>query len=79
MPNSDNIWVVRDKDGPGWAVKREGESNPVSRHEKKQEAVDLGREIRGEDRGELIVQDRHGKIQSRDNAPGSRDPFPPRG
>ena len=61
----------------GWAVRPEGGQRPSSVHRTQQQAIDRGREIARNQRSELIIHDRGGRIRDRDSH--GRDPFPPRG
>lgn len=69
-----NQWVV--KHGNQWAVKGEGDSRPTSVHRKQENAIDAGRRIAKDEKSELFIQDRHGKIRDRDSF--GNDPCPPR-
>ncbi len=70
-----NQWVIHRDDG--WAVRGEGNSRDTSHHHTQQEAINAAREIAQNQRSELFVQDRHGKIRER-NTYGD-DPYPPKG
>jgi hypothetical protein len=68
-----NQWVV--KHGNRWAVKGEGSLRPSSVHRKQENAIDAGRRIAKDEKSELFIQDRHGKIRDRDSF--GNDPCPP--
>lgn len=68
------IWVVNHPDG--WAVRREGGDRASSVHRTQEQAIDEARRLAQQDRTELIVQDRHGQIRSKDSY--GNDPCPPR-
>ncbi len=71
---SSNVWVIRY--GDKWAVRREG-ADRVSRVTDTQgEAVHVGKNIAEREGGELIIQDRRGKIRSKDSY--GNDPNPPK-
>ena len=70
-----NQHVVKREDG--WAVRREGANKDTSRHSTQEQAIETGTEIAKNQKGELLIHDRHGKIRER-NSYGN-DPFPPRG
>lgn len=74
MAKKPNVWVVPHENG--WAVKREGGQKPSRVTSRKEDAVNIGRNIAKRDGAELIVQRRDGTIQSKDSY-GS-DPLPPR-
>jgi hypothetical protein len=69
-----NVWVVRHPEG--WAVKREGASRASFVTNTKQEAEQIGRAIAQNQHVELITQNRHGQIQSKDSF--GPDSIPPR-
>ncbi len=73
-----NFWVVENAGG-GWNVKREGVDDPVSHHDTQAAAIQAAHPlIIGSGGGELVVQDRHGKIRQKDTL-GKADPYPPKG
>lgn len=68
--------VVPNPDG-GWDVKKGG-AKRASRHlDRKQDAVDLGRNISRNQGTELFIHRKDGTIQRKDSHGG--DPFPPVG
>lgn len=71
-----NQHVTPHPDG-GWQVKGEGNTKATKITETKAEAVDIARNISRNQGSELIIHDKHGKIQQKDSH--GRDPFPPRG
>lgn len=75
MPNSKNQHVVPHEDG--WAVRGEGNSRVTSIHPTQAEAIEHGREIAHNQRGELFIHGRNGQIRERDSE--GNDPFPPKG
>jgi Uncharacterized protein conserved in bacteria (DUF2188) len=60
-----------------WGVRGEGNTRLTSLHDTQAQAIDAAREIARNQRSELIVHDREGKISRRDSH--GHDPFPPRG
>lgn len=71
-----NIWTTTDKNG-GWNVRVEG-NNRISRHfDRKIEAIEYGRDRAINNRSEHFIQNRDGRIGSR-NSYGN-DPYPPLG
>lgn len=68
------VHVVPHKDG--WAVRREDAERVSSVHSTKDKAVDQGRDTARQDRTELVIHGKDGRIQDKDSF-GS-DPFPPR-
>jgi hypothetical protein len=68
------VWIVNHPEG--WAVRREGSERASSVHRTQEQAIDEGRRLAQQDHTELIVQDRHGQIRSKDSF--GNDPFPPR-
>lgn len=67
VPNGDN----------GWAVKGEGNSKATKITTTKKEAVDAARQIAKNQKSELIIHGKNGKIQSKDSH--GNDPYPPKG
>jgi hypothetical protein len=61
--------VVHNKDG-GWDVKKGGAERASGHFEKKQDAVDAGREISRNQGSEFFIHGKDGKIQSKDSHGG---------
>ena len=61
----------------GWDVKRGGGDRATSHHDKKQDAVDQGREVSRRQGTELRIHNKDGRIGSSDSHGG--DSFPPKG
>ncbi len=74
MAKKRNVWVGPHPDG--WAVRRERGQKPSRVTARKEDAVNIGRELAQRDGTELIVQRRDGTIQSKDSF--GKDPYPPR-
>ncbi|NTW30227.1 MAG: DUF2188 domain-containing protein [Candidatus Moranbacteria bacterium] len=70
-----NLHVV--KNGNSWAVKREGNPSPVSRHRTQSNAIDRATSLARSERSEMLVHGRNGQIRERNSFGG--DPYPPRG
>jgi len=68
------IHVVPHKDG--WATKREGNDRASKVFEKKSDAVDSGRKTAKEDKTDLVIHKKDGKIQDSDSY--GPDPNPPK-
>ena len=68
--------IVPNPDG-GWDVKRGDASRASSHHNTKRDAITRGREISRNQRTELRIHNRDGRIADSDSHGG--DPFPPRG
>lgn len=64
-------------EGARWAVRREGASRAASVHDTQAQAEVAGRRLAKKHQTELIIKDRHGRIERRDSY--GHDPFPPRG
>ncbi len=60
----------------GWAVKREGQRAPISRHRTQASADKAGRPIAKRNGVELVIHGRDGKIRDKDSF--GNDPLPPR-
>ena len=61
----------------GWAVKRAGASRASSVHRTQADAVDVARQLARNQRSELLIHGRDGRIRERDSH--GRDPYPPQG
>ncbi len=61
----------------GWAVRGAGSQRATSVHRTQREAIDAGREVARNQRTELFVHGRDGRIRERDSH--GNDLFPPRG
>ncbi|HEX4334110.1 MAG TPA: DUF2188 domain-containing protein [Usitatibacter sp.] len=60
----------------GWAVKVEGSQRASSVHQTKQQAMDTGRDRARQDKVELVIHNKDGRISDSDSY--GNDPFPPR-
>lgn len=70
-----NQHVVPTEDG--WGVKGEGNDKLTSKTDTKSEAESIAREIAKNQKSELFIHGKDGKIQRRDSF--GNDPYPPRG
>jgi hypothetical protein len=70
-----NQHVVKREDG--WAVRGEGNSRDTSHHRTQGDAIDAAREIARNQRGEVVIHGRDGRIREKDSH--GHDPYPPRG
>lgn len=68
--------VVRSSSG-GWAVKKAGSSRATSTHSTQAEAIEAGTRIARNQKTELYIHGRDGRIRER-NSYGN-DPHPPKG
>lgn len=68
--------IVPNPDG-GWDVKKGGAQRASSHHDKKQSAVDAGRQVSRNQGTELRIHNKDGKIAKSDSHGG--DPYPPKG
>lgn len=50
-----------------WAVKNEQTKQPTSTHKRKTDAVKVAKKIAKEEESELIIHDKDGNIQKREN------------
>ncbi len=60
----------------GWGVKGEGNEKLTKEFDNKQKATDYGRDIAKNQKSELIIHGRDGKIQDKDSF--GNDPNPPK-
>ena len=70
-----NQHVVKRPDG--WAVRGAGNSRDTSHHATQGEAIDAARQIAQNQRSEMLIHNRQGRIRARDSF--GNDPYPPRG
>lgn len=70
-----NQHIVPHEDG--WAVKGAGSSRASSVHRTQKEAIDAGRQVAQNQKTELFIHGRDGKIRERDSH--GNDPYPPKG
>ena len=70
-----NIHIVPHQDG--WAVKKEGNDRASSVHPTQKQAIGAGRGAARNERSELLIHGRDGRIRARDSH--GNDPFPPKG
>ncbi|EPM57928.1 hypothetical protein A264_18480 [Pseudomonas syringae pv. actinidiae ICMP 19071] len=70
-----NQHVVKRDDG--WAVRGEGNSKDTSHHRTQQEAADVARGIAQNQKSEVLIHGKDGKIRDRDSY--GNDPYPPKG
>jgi Uncharacterized protein conserved in bacteria (DUF2188) len=70
-----NQHVVKRDDG--WGVRGEGNQRDTSHHRTQADAIDAARGIASNQRSEVIIHGRDGRIRDRDSH--GKDPFPPRG
>jgi hypothetical protein len=72
--NKRNIHIV--PTDSGWAVRREGEKQPLSEHRTQENADRAGRPIARRDGVEIVIHGRDGKIRDKDSF--GHDPDPPK-
>ena len=63
---NDNIWVTQHPDG-GWQKKKENSDRASRIFPTQKEAIDSAIEQAKREGVEVIIQDRHGKIRSKDS------------
>ncbi len=74
MSTSKNQHVV--PNNGNWAVKGEGNSKATSIHQTKASAIIAAKEIAKNQKSELVIHGRNGRIQDKDSF--GNDPFPPK-
>ena len=75
MPNK-STHVVTNPEG-GWEIKQRNGERSSGHFDTKQETVDRARVISRNQKPELVIHNKDGKISSKDSH--GNDPFPPRG
>jgi len=68
--------IVPDPDG-GWNIKKGGAERASKHFDKKQDAIDAGRNISRNQKTELYIHGKNGRIQKKDSH--GNDPYPPPG
>lgn len=74
MANRNNIHIVRRSDQ--WGVLREGGDRASRLFDTQQHAIDAGRQMAKQGRGELLIHGENGRIRARDSH--GNDPCPPK-
>lgn len=64
------------KNNNGWSVKGENNSKATSNHDTQKEAIEKAREIAKNQKSEVVIHGRNGKIRDKDSY--GNDPIPPR-
>ncbi|MFH1327317.1 MAG: DUF2188 domain-containing protein [Candidatus Bathyarchaeota archaeon] len=63
-------------DDSGWAVRGENNCRLTSRHQTQRDAIDAARNIARNERAEVVIHGRDGKIRDKDSY--GNDPYPPK-
>ena len=77
MGNKSKTTHVVPKSSGGWDVKHGGSSRASKHFDRKQDAVDWGRDLSRDRGSEFYIHGKDGKIQQKDSH--GNDPFPPKG
>ena len=77
MPKQGDVHVVYTKPGKTWRVEVTGNNRASGSHATKPPAITQARRLASQNKSELVVHKRDGKIGERRTY--GRDPFPPRG
>ena len=75
MPKRSRYHVT--KQGDKWAVKKEGNQRASSLHETKKLAVDAGRSVAKNAKGQLLIHKKDGRFE--EERTYGKDPYPPKG
>ena len=75
MPKRERYHVTK-KDGD-WKVKKEGAERASGRHVTQAKAIEQGRRLASQDKGQLLIHKANGRI--REERTYGADPFPPEG
>ena len=75
MAKRDRYHVTK-KDGDWW-VKKEGAERASGRHDTQSQAIEQGRKLASQEKGQLLIHKANGRI--REERTYGRDPFPPKG
>jgi len=74
MPKNEHH-VVPNKNG--WGIKKNNSQKSIKNFDKKQNAVDYARKISRNQRSELVIHNKDGKIRQKDSH--GNDTYPPKG
>jgi len=74
---TDSHRILPNNEKGGWDVKRDGNQKASNHFDTKKEAEKVGRVISQNQKTELVIHGKDGKIQRKDSH--GNDPFPPRG
>lgn len=77
MPKGPETHHVVPNPNGGWDVKRGGSQRATSHHDRKNEAIDAARIVSRNQRTELRIHNKDGRIARNDSH--GNDPFPPPG
>ena len=77
MKNDKQVHIVPNSERGGWDVKSAGSGRAIKNHSTKNKAVDHGRQVSKNKKGELVVHKKDGTIQRRDSH--GNDDYPPEG
>ena len=77
MPKGPETHHVVPNPNGGWDVKRGGSQRVTSHHDRKNEAIDAARTVSRNQRTELRIHNKDGRIARNDSH--GNDPFPPPG
>ncbi len=70
-----NQWVVKRENE--WAVRGEGNTRDTSRHRNQSEAINVAKIIAQNQKSELVIQGKDGKIREKNTY--GKDSYPPKG
>ena len=74
MPRKEHHVVPNKK---GWGIKKDNGERSIKNFDRKQDAIDHAREVSINQKSELIIHNKDGKISQSDSH--GNDPFPPKG
>ena len=74
--SKDTVHVVPNPNG-GWSIKKGGAKRATKNFDKKQNAIEQAKVISKNNRAELIIHNKDGRIAQKHSY--GHDPFPPRG
>lgn len=77
MTNHDTHRITPIEKGKAWSLKRDGAQRRTGIYKTKQEAIEHGRTVSRNQKTELVIHKRNGRICQKDSH--GNDPFPPKG
>ncbi|PVB26549.1 DUF2188 domain-containing protein [Mycobacteroides abscessus] len=80
MSNSNDRYVVPNADGKSWDIKKGDAQRSSGNFERQSDAIKRAGEIVGNlGGGEVVIQNKGGKIREKNTIKPGNDPYPPKG
>lgn len=76
MSKKKDVHITYNSDEEKWSVKKVGNQKASKLVDTKKEAEKIGRELAKQEKSELVIHNKDGKISNKDSE--GNDPFPPK-